>query len=120
MTTMAVGKNGLGLKHWQTSFLKHLLGFFKKTLLNQSKEIMMRYTTLSTIQLLILAVVMSVLVAVLVSINIVYQDFRLLPEVHVDGTGACIKVVNFENGHAFNCADMNVLLRRYRTVKESK
>ncbi len=76
----------------------------------------MRFATLSTIQLLLLAIVMSVLVAVLVSINSWYQDFRLLPEVHADKAGACVKVVNFENGHAFNCNDVNVLLRRYRQV----
>lgn len=73
----------------------------------------MRYATLSTVQLLLLSVVISVLVAVLVSINSWYQDFRLLPEVHSDKTGACVKVVNFENGHVFNCNDVNVLLRRY-------
>jgi hypothetical protein len=76
----------------------------------------MRYTTLSAIQLLLLSIVMSILVALLLAINTWYLDFRLLPEVHVDKAGACIKVVNFENGHAFNCQDVNVLLRRYRTV----
>jgi hypothetical protein len=76
----------------------------------------MRYATLSTIQLLILAVFMSLSVAVLVSINSWYQDFRLLPEVHQDKAGTCVKVVNFENGHAFGCNDVNVLLRRYRKV----
>jgi hypothetical protein len=64
---------------------------------------------------MLMTAMMSVLVAVLVSINSWYQDNRLLPEVHVDGAGACVKVVNFENGHAFNCNDVNVLLRRYRT-----
>jgi len=76
----------------------------------------MRYATLSTLQLLLLAVFMSLSVAVLVSINSWYQDFRLLPEVHADKAGACVKVVNFENGHAFGCSDVNVLLRRYRQV----
>ncbi len=80
----------------------------------------MRYTTLSTIQLLILSVLMSLLVAVLVSINSWNTDFRLLPEVHVDKAGTCVKVVNFENGHAFGCNDVNVLLRRYRTVSSSE
>jgi hypothetical protein len=76
----------------------------------------MSYTTLSGIQLLLLSIVMSILVALLLAINTWYLDFRLLPEVHVDKAGACIKVMNFENGHAFNCQDVNVLLRRYRTV----
>jgi hypothetical protein len=76
---------------------------------------MPRYTLLSTAQLMLMTAMMSVLVAVLVSINTWYMEQRLLPEVHVDGAGACVKVVNFENGHAFNCNDVNVLLRRYRT-----
>lgn len=76
----------------------------------------MRFATLSTVQLLLLSIFMSLSVAVLVSINSWYQDFRLLPEVHLDKAGTCVKVVNYENGHAFNCNDVNVLLRRYRQV----
>lgn len=76
----------------------------------------MRYITLTNWQLLVLSALLSVLSAVLIAINTWYIDTRLLPEVHVDGSGQCIKVVNFENGHAFNCQDVNVILRRYRTV----
>lgn len=76
----------------------------------------MRYTTLSTVQLLLLAVFMSLIVALLVSINSWYQDYRLLPEVYSDKAGVCVKVVNFENGQAYNCNDVDVLLRRYRKV----
>jgi hypothetical protein len=76
----------------------------------------MRYVTLSTLQLFGLAIVMSALVTVLVAINTWFMDLRLLPEVHQDKAGACVKVVNYENGHAYGCADVNVLLRRYRTV----
>jgi len=77
-----------------------------------------RYTTLSTIQLLSMSVIMAVLAAVLVSINTWYILWSQLPVVYVDGTGACVKVENFENGHAFNCADVNVVLRRYRKSAE--
>lgn len=76
----------------------------------------MRFVTLTSLQLFVLTCLMSVLVATLVALNSWYLDFRLLPEVHVDGAGSCVKVVNFENGHAFNCNDVNVILRRYRTV----
>lgn len=76
----------------------------------------MRFVTLSAIQLAILTFLMALLTAALVSINTWFLDTRLLPEVHVDAAGQCIKVVNFENGHAFNCNDVNVTLRRYRTV----
>ena len=76
----------------------------------------MRYINLTTLQLLLLTLLLSVLSALLVALNSWYLDYRLLPEVHVDGAGACIKVINFENGHAFNCNDVNVILRRYRSV----
>ena len=74
----------------------------------------MKYTTLSTVQLLVLAIVMSVLTAVLVSVNSWYILWTELPVVHYDKTNACVKVENFGNGHAFNCQDVDVLLRRYR------
>ena len=76
----------------------------------------MRFVTLTSMQLAVMTLLMALLSAVLVSINTWYIDTRLLPEVHVDAAGQCVKVVNFENGHAFNCNDVNVTLRRYRTV----
>lgn len=76
----------------------------------------MRFVTLSSVQLSVLTLLMALLTAILVSINTWYLDTRLLPEVHVDSAGQCLTVVNFENGHAFNCQDVNVVLRRYRTV----
>jgi len=78
----------------------------------------MRYANLSTLQLLTLAIAMSVFTAVLVSINTWYMDYRTLPVVHKDASGTCTKVDNFENGHAFNCNDVDVILRRYRTPDE--
>lgn len=74
----------------------------------------MKYMTLSTMQLLILALVMAILSALLVSINSWYILWSQLPVVHTDKVGVCVKVENFENGHAFNCQDVDVLLRRYR------
>jgi hypothetical protein len=78
----------------------------------------MKYTTLNTVQLLALALVMSVLSAVLVSVNSWYMLYIKLPVVHYDKTNACVKVENFENGHAFNCQDVDVLLRQYRKRTE--
>lgn len=78
----------------------------------------MKYATISTFQLFILAIAMSILTAVLVSINSWHMDYRTLPVVHRDVAGKCTKVENFENGHAFNCDDVDVILRRYRTPYE--
>jgi hypothetical protein len=81
---------------------------------------MPRYTILSTAQLLLFSLLTAVFAAVLISINSWYQETRLLPMVQTDKLGACVKVVNFENGHAFNCTDVNVLLRQYRTLKDTE
>ena len=79
---------------------------------------MSRYTTLSSWQLIFLVIMMSILTAVLVSINTWYMDYRTLPIVHKDKAGACLKVENLENGHAFNCNDVDVTLRHYKLPNE--
>jgi len=77
----------------------------------------MKFVTLSNAQLFILCVLVSALTTLLFTLNSMYSSYKMLPEVHVDQAGTCIKVVNFENGHAFNCGDVNVVLRQYRTVR---
>ena len=76
----------------------------------------MRFVCLTSPQLFILAILMSILTATLVALNSWYLDYRMLPNVHVGADGTCIKVENFENGHAFNCNDVNVVLRQYHTL----
>lgn len=78
---------------------------------------MTRFSTLSATQLFLLALLMSILTGALVSINTWYMAYRTLPIVHKDEQGLCVKVVNLENGHAFNCADVDVILRVYRAPK---
>ena len=78
----------------------------------------MKYTVMSNLQLAIMTLLMSILTALLVSINSWYMTFSQLPKVHIDASGACIKVENFANGHAFTCNDVDVLLRRYRKSTE--
>ena len=78
----------------------------------------MSFTILSNVQLIIITALMALISAVLVSVNMWWLDSRLLPHVHQDAAGVCIKVVNFENGHAFNCQDVNILLRRYHVVTD--
>jgi hypothetical protein len=76
----------------------------------------MRFVTLTTFQLFLLALVTGAIAGGVVLVHNMYRDYSLLPQVHTTPGGECVKVVNFENGHAFNCTDVNVLLRRYRTV----
>ena len=77
-----------------------------------------RYSNVSNWQFLLLALLIAIFSSLLVSINSWYMDFRTLPRVHLDKAGQCVKVENLENGHAFNCEDLDVLLRRYRKITE--
>lgn len=74
----------------------------------------MRYTTLTSIQLFILAIIVGLISGGMVLAAQEYQEIQLLPVVTFAPGGECVKVTNFENGHAFGCPDVNVLLRRYR------
>ena len=68
-------------------------------------------------QLFLFACLVSIITASMIGINNYVNQYRLLPEVYVSSTDdKCVKVVNFENGHAFSCNDVDVILRRYRKV----
>lgn len=78
----------------------------------------MRYVNLTSFQLFLLAVITGFLAAAISIGYGLYREYRALPEVIKNAGGECIKVLNFENGHAFNCNDVNVLLRKYRERNE--
>lgn len=46
-----------------------------------------------------------------------YFSYKALPQV-IYSNDECIRVLNFENGHAFNCADVDIVLRVYRKEVE--
>lgn len=79
---------------------------------------MTRYSMLSSLQLLVLALLIAILAGVFSSINTWYIIYNNLPIVQTNSAGECVKVLNFENGHAFNCNDVDVVLRRYRKSVE--
>jgi hypothetical protein len=78
----------------------------------------MKYYSVTTKQILLMSAVMAIIISALVTINNSLRDYLLLPQVVQKDDGTCVKVINFENGHAFNCNDVNVILRRYRKVNE--
>lgn len=78
----------------------------------------MRFMNVTAPQLLMLALVISIISGVTSAAASFYMDYRVLPIVYNDASGACIKVENIENGHAFNCNDVDVTLRRYRSPNE--
>ena len=68
-------------------------------------------------QLFLFAILVSIITSSLIGINNYINQYRILPEVHISAADEkCMKVVNFENGHAFTCNDVDVILRRYRKV----
>lgn len=77
---------------------------------------MTRYTTLTNFQLFVLAIITGLIAGGLVLAHSMYTSYNLLPQVQFAPGGQCLKVLNFENGHAFTCPDVDVLLRRYRKV----
>jgi len=75
---------------------------------------MMRFVTLTQLQLFIFSIIVGLISGGLVIGFMKVEDNKLLPVVTFTTNGQCVKVVNFENGHAFGCPDVDVLLRRYR------
>lgn len=73
----------------------------------------MKYTTLTTIQLLIMTLLTGLIAGALSVGAGIYREYMLLPTVYRAGA-ECVKVVNYQNGHAFTCPDVDVLLRQYR------
>lgn len=79
----------------------------------------MRFVTLTYAQMLVMAILVGLIAsAVLIGFKS-WHDNKLLPQVFKDANGLCVKVVNFENGHAFGCPDVDVLLRRYVIAKDA-
>ena len=76
----------------------------------------MRYFNVSTLQIICASFLIAIITSALVTINILVKDYFLRPAVHTDAAGVCVKVVNYENGQAFNCNDVDVVLRIYRKV----
>lgn len=76
----------------------------------------MRYTTLTNLQLFVMSIIVGLISGGMVLGAKKYEELQLLPLVTTTPGGECIKVTNFENGHAFGCPDVDVLLRKYRKV----
>jgi hypothetical protein len=75
---------------------------------------MTRYTVLTNFQLFLLALITGLIAGGLVTAYTMYREVSGLPLVSITAAGQCVKVTNFENGHAFTCPDVDVVLRKYR------
>lgn len=76
----------------------------------------MKLYTVSTIQLLVCSVLIATIGAAEVIAYSQYKEQQVIPQVQVNPDGTCVKVLNFNNGEAYNCQDVDVLLRRYKKV----
>ena len=46
-----------------------------------------------------------------------FLQARELPQVQYDNDGKCVKVLNYKNGDAFTCNDVDIVLRKYTSLK---
>jgi hypothetical protein len=78
--------------------------------------------TVTTMQLLTATVMSALISAGSVVAYGQYKDLQALPEVNLNVEDKCVKVMNFKNGDAYNCEDVDVVLRQYKKVllKEPK
>lgn len=73
---------------------------------------------ITTRHVIMLILISAIITAALITINNSLKDYLLSPEVYTTKKGECVKVINYQNGHAFNCNDVDVILRQYRKVTE--
>jgi hypothetical protein len=78
----------------------------------------MTFNTVSNLQILVASLLTAILTTALIGINSWYMEHITLPVVHVDAQGECLIVENFANGHAFNCQDVDLILRQYRRINQ--
>jgi type IV secretory pathway TrbF-like protein len=77
-----------------------------------------KYSIITSSQLFVLAMLIGIISSLLTISFTIWYKREMLPIVQVDQLGQCISVVNVENGHAFTCNDLGVVLRQYRTQVE--
>jgi len=77
----------------------------------------MSYHIVSSKQLTITTLLICVLTTSLIEINTQLKEYLSLPEVVIKSSdNSCIKIINYENGQAYNCNDVDIILRKYRKV----
>lgn len=75
---------------------------------------MTRYVfAISRWQLFMSSLMVGVAAAAIIMINMFVMEYLQLPIVHMSNNN-CSLVSNFRNGDAFTCADVDVILRKYR------
>lgn len=72
------------------------------------------YHSVKTTQILLASILSALVSAGSVAGFMLYKERLELPLVQQDEMGKCVQVMNYKNGDAYNCQDVDVLLRVYR------
>lgn len=74
----------------------------------------------STRQLIGFTLTSGILSASLVAVGLIAKYSGELPEVRFDPISrSCVEVINYINGDAYTCDDVDVILRRYHLVEHT-
>lgn len=76
-----------------------------------------KYYTVTKSALITASVLIGIISASVVIINNSVREYLQLPIVTFEKE-ECVQVENFKNGEAYQCSDVNVVLRHYRSVKK--
>jgi len=71
--------------------------------------------TVSMKQLIVNSLLISIVSASVVILFLLVKEYWELPDVFRNEKSECVKVVNYKNGDAYNCNDVNIILRKYNT-----
>ena len=78
----------------------------------------MAFYTLSMKQVIVNSLLIALVSSSTIILFMVGKEFYLeWPNVYKNAEGKCIKVINFKNGDAYNCNDLDVILRNYHVKK---
>lgn len=72
------------------------------------------YHCFSTAQLFTVAILIGITSSMLTVINSKITAFLFLPIVVIDESNKCVNVENYSNGDAYQCEDVDAVLRNYR------
>ena len=77
-----------------------------------------RYYYVTQFQIFSVSLAIGLIAASIGVINSGIKEHLEMPIVYQSADGACRSVANFRNGDAFTSQDINVTLRKFRTVNE--
>jgi hypothetical protein len=78
----------------------------------------MAFYTLSMKQVIVNSLLIALVSSSTIILFMVGKEYYLeWPDVYKNVEGKCVKVINFKNGDAYNCNDLDVVLRNYKVKK---